>query len=85
MDVARQLVICCDGTNNTVTGRERDTNVLRLYEHIRARADARQLLYYDPGVGSPDALPPTSPVDWVSRKWERVSGLAVGRGAFETS
>ncbi|HEX6361765.1 MAG TPA: DUF2235 domain-containing protein, partial [Albitalea sp.] len=83
MDDTRQIVICCDGTNNTVTGRERDTNVLRLYERILSGADASQLLYYDPGVGSPDALPPTDPIDWIGRKWERVAGLASGRGAFE--
>lgn len=83
MTDVRQLLICCDGTNNTLTGRARDTNVLRLYEHIRRTGHGDQLLYYDPGVGSADTLPVTGPGDWLARKWDRVSGLAVGRGAFE--
>lgn len=83
MTDVRQLLICCDGTNNTLTGRRRDTNVLRLYEHVRRTGHGDQLLYYDPGVGSADTLPVTGPGDWLARKWDRVSGLAVGRGAFE--
>lgn len=82
---ARQLVLFLDGTSNTLTGRQRDTNVLRLFEHLAAHDDPlqRQLLYYDPGVGSPDALPVTGPADWLGRKWERISGLAYGRGIFD--
>ncbi len=79
----RQIVLCLDGTSNTLTGRQRDTNVLRLFEHLAAQADPRRLLYYDPGVGSPDALPTTGPLDWLSRKWERIAGLAYGRGIYE--
>jgi uncharacterized protein (DUF2235 family) len=83
---ARQLVLCLDGTSNTLTGRQRDTNVLRLFEHLAVHEDvhqSQQLLYYDPGVGSPDALPVTGPGDWLGRKWERISGLAYGRGIFD--
>jgi uncharacterized protein (DUF2235 family) len=82
---ARQLVLFLDGTSNTLTGRQRDTNVLRLFEHLAENDDPlqQQLLYYDPGVGSPDALPITGPADWLGRKWERISGLAYGRGIFD--
>ncbi len=79
----RQLVICCDGTNNTLTGRLADTNVLQLFEHLAATDNPAQLLYYDPGVGAPDSLPSIGIGDWLSRKWERLSGLASGRGVFE--
>ena len=80
---ARQIVICCDGTNNTLTGGHADTNVLRLFEHLAAQDRAQQLLYYDPGVGGPDAMPSTGATDWLSRRWERVLGLASGRGIFD--
>ncbi|MBL8751080.1 MAG: DUF2235 domain-containing protein, partial [Planctomycetes bacterium] len=30
----RQLILCCDGTNNTLTGGAKDTNVLRLFERL---------------------------------------------------
>jgi len=79
----RQLILFCDGTNNTLTDGVKDTNVLQLYEHVDGQRDARQLLYYDPGVGSADALPATTPSDRLSRIWERISGLATGRGIYE--
>lgn len=79
----RQLVLFLDGTNNTVTGRRNDTNVLKLYELLAARADRQQLLYYDPGVGSPDSLPSIGPGDWLGRWLQRIYGLAYGRGIYE--
>jgi len=79
----RQLILFFDGTNNTLTGGQKDTNVLKLYEHLAAGQDGGQLIYYDPGVGSPDALPSTGLGDGLSRRWERISGLAYGRGIYE--
>ena len=35
----RNLVVCCDGTNNTLTGGVEDTNVLLLYCYLRKHAD----------------------------------------------
>ena len=80
----RNLVVCCDGTNNTLTGGVEDTNVLLLYCYLRKHADpATTTLYYDPGVGSPDSAPPTGLVDLFKRRAERVAGLASGRGVYE--
>lgn len=82
----RQIVICCDGTNNTLTGGSNDTNVVLLHNYLAAQptpAGEVRVLYYDPGVGSPGTLPPVGPVDWAIRKWERVSGLASGGGVFD--
>lgn len=79
----RQLVLCCDGTNNTLTGGVTDTNVLKLFALLSASDDPYQRLYYDPGVGAPDALPSIGPGDWLSRRWNRLSGLASGRGVFD--
>ncbi|SEB24497.1 DUF2235 domain-containing protein [Variovorax sp. YR216] len=80
----RNLVVCCDGTNNTLTGGFEDTNVLRLYGYLRKHVDPdTSTLYYDPGVGSPDSAPPTGLVDLVKRRWQRVAGLASGGGVYE--
>ena len=43
----------------------------------------RQILYYDPGVGAPDALPSTGIDDWFRNKCDRIWGLASGRGVYE--
>jgi len=80
----RNLVVCCDGTNNTLTGGVQDTNVLLLHGYLRKHADpAATLLYYDPGVGTPDAAPPTGLVDLLKRRADRIAGLASGRGVYE--
>ena len=84
----RQLVVCCDGTNNTLTGGVKDTNVVQLFELLqRHRAahpeSAEQLLYYDPGVGSPVGLPPSGPSAAVSGLASRVGALALGRGIYD--
>src|SRR2546421_10718623 len=46
--MSKTLVICCDGTNNQMTGHA--TNVLRLYRALVR--DESQLCFYDPGVGT---------------------------------
>lgn len=80
----RQLVICCDGTNNNLTGGVDDTNVVKLAQLLaHARPNPRQLVFYDPGVGNPAELPGATWVDSIHRKAQRVAGLAFGRGAYE--
>jgi uncharacterized protein (DUF2235 family) len=44
----RNIVVCCDGTDNDVA--KDSTNVLRLYRMLVR--DQRQVAYYDPGVGT---------------------------------
>ncbi|EJL82708.1 hypothetical protein PMI15_02938 [Polaromonas sp. CF318] len=78
----RQLIICCDGTNNNLTGGARDTNVTKLCG-LLAPDDNDQLLYYDPGVGNPGELPGASLTDSISRIFERLHGLAFGKGVYE--
>lgn len=82
MSRSRDIILFCDGTNNTLTGGANDTNVLKLFQHLRAGGHASQILYYDPGVGSPDGLPAVGG-DVIARKWERVSALASGHGVYE--
>lgn len=80
---SRQLIICCDGTNNTLTANDHDTNVLKTYALIAGGENPAQILYYDPGVGAPDALPSTGLEDWFRNKCDRLWGLASGRGIYE--
>jgi uncharacterized protein (DUF2235 family) len=80
---ARQLIICCDGTNNTLTANDHDTNVLKTFELLARAENSQQILYYDPGVGAPDALPSTGVDEWFRNKCDRLWGLASGRGIYE--
>ena len=80
----RNLVLFCDGTNNTLTGGIEDTNVLKLFGYLRSQQPTiESLLYYDPGVGSPDAAPPTGLIDLIKRRWARIAGLASGQGVYD--
>jgi uncharacterized protein (DUF2235 family) len=78
----RQLIICCDGTDNNLTGRRRDTNVAQLCE-LLAPDSQNQLLYYDPGVGNAGELPEANPWDRLQQKFKRASSLAYGSGIYE--
>jgi Uncharacterized alpha/beta hydrolase domain (DUF2235) len=80
--MTRQLIICCDGTNNTLTGGAKDTNVTKLCD-LLAPDELGQQLYYDPGVGNPAELPAASLTDRLSRSYERLRGLAFGRGVYQ--
>lgn len=78
----RQIIVGCDGTNNTLTGGVHDTNVLKIIGQLVPESDQR-LLYYDTGVGAPDQVPPLGFLNSMRRKWERLAGLANGRGIYE--
>ena len=78
----RQLIVCCDGSNNNLTGGSNDTNVTKLCDLLEPD-DRGQLLYYDPGVGNPDELPAATWSDAISRRYERLHGLAFGKGIYE--
>jgi len=71
--MARNLVICCDGTDNEF--RLDKTNVARLA--MALESDSSQLVYYDPGIGT---LP--EPTVWSKAKqtFRRLASLAFGYG-----
>jgi uncharacterized protein (DUF2235 family) len=46
--LAKNIVICCDGTGNQIN--DKLSNVLKLYRVLQKSAD--QLVYYNPGVGT---------------------------------
>jgi uncharacterized protein (DUF2235 family) len=81
MTASRQLIVLCDGTNNNLTGGRADTNVLKLMGLLPR--DDRQLVFYDPGVGNASALPGATLADRARRRFDRLWGLAFGRGAYE--
>ena len=67
----KNIVYCCDGTNNEVTGHS--TNVLRLYQML-VRSDA-QVCCYDGGVGT---LSDPSAITALRRRIGRNLDAAVG-------
>lgn len=72
--MAKNIVICCDGTSNQY-GPEK-TNVLRLYSVIKRDVSA-QATFYDPGVGTFSAQPMLTEF---GTRVQRLLGLAFGRG-----
>jgi uncharacterized protein (DUF2235 family) len=72
--VSRNLVICCDGTNNQF-GPE-NTSVVRLVQ-VLDRAPDKQRLYYDPGVGT---LPEPGVFSRIGRRISELLDLAFATG-----
>ena len=71
--VARNLVVCLDGTSNEPESGT--TNVARTYA-VAVKSES-QLVYYDPGVGTMGAR---GAVTSTGKKATRVAGLVVGFG-----
>jgi len=73
----RNIVICCDGTGNEIS--ENISNVLKLYRCLRKteKTQPRQLVYYDPGVGTLER-----PDVWhkLRQDFNAILGLATGYG-----
>jgi uncharacterized protein (DUF2235 family) len=69
--VAKNIVICCDGTCNDATSDV--TNVLRIFRSLRRDAD--QLCYYDGGVGT--LVDPTA-ISYVRKLVRRKIDMAIG-------
>jgi uncharacterized protein (DUF2235 family) len=67
----KNIVICCDGTNNEIVGDQ--TNVLRLYRMLSQ--NERQIAFYDPGVGT--KADPTA-LWWWKRRLLKTFDAAVG-------
>lgn len=74
--MAKNIVICLDGTNNKLRAAA-NTNVVRLFDLLDLSDPARQVAYYDPGVGTF-----SSPAAWtpVARTLSRYAGLMFGAG-----
>lgn len=75
--VAKNIVICCDGTGNEIS--ENISNVLKLYRTLRKtnKTTPHQVVFYDPGVGT---LARPSPWTKFYQDFKTVLGLATGYG-----
>jgi uncharacterized protein (DUF2235 family) len=73
----RNIVICCDGTGNEIS--ENISNVLKLYRCLRKteKTQPRQLVFYDPGVGT---LARPDPFLKFKQDFSAILGLALGYG-----
>jgi uncharacterized protein (DUF2235 family) len=71
--MARNLVLCLDGTSNEPE--HGATNVTRIYQI--AQKDDRQLVYYDPGVGTMGARGAVTPL---GKALTRTAGMVAGYG-----
>src|SRR5271168_222427 len=72
--MAKNIVICCDGTGNEFG--DYNSNVVKLYSALIIDGQ-RQVGYYHPGVGTMGA--PTAH-NKVTKAWSMVMGLAFGAG-----
>ncbi|MCU1322588.1 MAG: hypothetical protein JWM43_2237 [Acidobacteriaceae bacterium] len=72
--MAKNIVICCDGTANQFS-KDR-TNVVKLF-YMLEQETSQQIAYYHPGVGT---MEPVGALTTVARKLTRVLGLAFGYG-----
>lgn len=72
--MAKNIVICCDGTNNEFG--DSNTNVVKLYQML-VYDPTTQIVYYHPGLGSIGAR---AALTKIGRWWTRMLGLAFGYG-----
>jgi uncharacterized protein (DUF2235 family) len=74
--MAKNIVLCLDGTGNQVRAKG-NTNVVRLYEMLDLRDPAAQVAFYDPGVGTFRSQGAVTPI---ARWTTKILALAVGYG-----
>src|SRR5882757_5328338 len=76
----RNIVILCDGTGNEIS--QNISNVLKLYRCLRKteKTQPRQLVFYDPGVGT---LARPDPWHKLRQEFSAILGLATGYGLDE--
>lgn len=72
--MAKNIVVCCDGTANEFT--EHNTNVVKLYSTL-VHDPVSQVTYYHPGLGT---MEPEGALTTFSRKVTKLLGMAVGYG-----
>jgi len=75
--MAKNIVICCDGTGNEFG--DNNSNVVKLYGTLLIDG-LEQVGYYHPGVGT---MGDPSARSWMAKKWSVVKGLAFGAGFLD--
>ena len=73
----KNVVVCCDGTGNEVS--ENISNVLKLYRVLRktGKTAPRQVVFYDPGVGTL-----ARPDPWTKFRWRYTDSLQLDSGVM---
>jgi uncharacterized protein (DUF2235 family) len=77
--VTKNIVVCLDGTNNQLRAAN-NTNVVRLLNLLKLNDPAKQVAYYDPGVGTFSSSGAWTPP---ARLASRYAGLMFGAGLRE--
>lgn len=72
--MAKNIIICCDGTSNDFG--DRPSNVVKLFS-VLDRTPDQQLVYYDPGVGTPSTYDAFNPI---TKKTQYILGQSFGYG-----
>ena len=72
--MARNIVICCDGTANEFA--EHNTNVVKLY-YVLSQDPNKQVTFYHPGLGT---MEPAGALTTFSRQVTKLLGKALGYG-----
>jgi uncharacterized protein (DUF2235 family) len=75
--MAKNIVVCCDGTGNEYG--EENSNVVKLYS-VLDRGSGQTTGYYHPGVGTMGAK---NALSAIGKWWTRQKGLAFGYGISE--
>ncbi len=70
----KNIIICCDGTSNDFG--DKNSNVVKLFSLLEKETE-RQIVYYDPGVGTSSAYESFNPL---VKKLKYVLGQAFGYG-----
>ena len=73
--MAKNIVLCLDGTNNEYG--TRNTSVVLLFELLEKDDPARQVAFYDPGIGTLSASPV---LNAAARSAMKALGMAFGLG-----
>ena len=73
--MAKNIVLCCDGTGNEFG--DRNSNVVKLYSVLDLDNAASQVAYYHPGLGTMGA---PSALLKLTKWWTKLLGLAFGYG-----
>lgn len=72
--MGKNIIICCDGTSLDIG--DRRSNVVKLYAVLQ-RVPDQQIVYYDPGVGTPSTYNSFIPI---TKKLKNILGLSFGYG-----
>lgn len=72
--MAKNIIICCDGTSNDFG--DRPSNVVHLFTALEKHPE-KQAVYYDPGVGTPSTYDAFNPI---TKKLKYFLGQAFGYG-----